>query len=152
MTTYRSTLGLVLLFVVGLVLYHPINAESYPLCLSCNKTIPLNDLSSGSYMGFSGGLYNGSNVMPDAHYNAGIQLARQIVPLNVNGMQDSSGHYVLLSIGMSNGFGAGASFRGSDLQSLNIKLSTTGFELEAKKKEIAQLGKVLQSVNTHRRP
>ena len=55
---------------------------------------------------------------------------------------------VLIGIVMfSFGFGAGTSFNKSDLQSLNIKLSTTGFELEAKKKEVQMLGTVIQAIN-----
>ncbi|WP_163997992.1 hypothetical protein [Pyxidicoccus caerfyrddinensis] len=64
--------------------------------------VPLNDLLSGTYLGFTGGLYpQARNTMPTAHANAGQAQARAIQPLNVNGQPSASGKYVLLSIGMS---------------------------------------------------
>jgi hypothetical protein len=66
--------------------------------------IPLNDLGTGFYRGLQGGLYpDGANVRPFSHNEAGLALAREIRPLDVNGFPDStSGKIVLLSIGMSN--------------------------------------------------
>ena len=64
---------------------------------------PLNDLGTGSYLGFQGGLYpNGSNAMPAAHRQAGINRANRVRPVDVNGNPNANGRYVLLSIGMSN--------------------------------------------------
>jgi PKD repeat protein len=66
---------------------------------------PLNDLGSGLYQGFAGGLYpNGNNMRPVGHEAAGIEIARnQIRPLNGAGNVDTnSGKIVLLSLGMSN--------------------------------------------------
>jgi len=64
---------------------------------------PINDLGSGSYQGFQGGLYpGGSNVRPAGHESAGLTLARSVEPMNANGNPDPNGEYVLLSIGMSN--------------------------------------------------
>ena len=65
--------------------------------------LPINDLGSGSYLGFQGGLYpGGSNVRPGGHDSAGMTLARSIEAMNANGNPDPNGKYVLLSIGMSN--------------------------------------------------
>lgn len=65
--------------------------------------VPINDLGSGTYLSFTGGLYpNGSNAMPAAHAAAGSASAAAIRPLDVNGNPSSTGKYVLLSIGMSN--------------------------------------------------
>jgi hypothetical protein len=56
---------------------------------------PLNDLGTGTYLGFEGGLYeDGSNVVPSDHNQAGLSLLSQIGPIN--------GKVVLLSLGMSN--------------------------------------------------
>jgi len=65
--------------------------------------VPLTDLGSGTYRGFTGGLYpNGSNTMPASHAARGLTQARLIQPLDVQGRPAANGKYVLLSIGMSN--------------------------------------------------
>jgi hypothetical protein len=64
---------------------------------------PLNDLGSGSYQGFTGGLYpGGSNSIPAQHNTVGLQRANALQPRDVNGAPSPSGKVVLLSIGMSN--------------------------------------------------
>ncbi|AKQ63247.1 hypothetical protein A176_000159 [Myxococcus hansupus] len=64
---------------------------------------PLSDLRTGTYKGFTGGLYpQGRNSMPAPHATAGQLQAAAIKPLNVNGQPSARGKYVLLSIGMSN--------------------------------------------------
>jgi hypothetical protein len=56
---------------------------------------PLNDLGTGKYKGFTGGLYeNGSNEIPHDHATDGLALAAQVKPVR--------GKFVLLGIGMSN--------------------------------------------------
>jgi hypothetical protein len=73
--------------------------------------VPLTELGNQEYVrmdeqetGFIGGLYpNGSNEPPSAHLSAGLQQARLIQPVNVNGQPDSeTGKIVMISIGMSN--------------------------------------------------
>ncbi len=66
--------------------------------------IPIMDLLSGTYQGFSGGLYpDGQNLMPVSHQDLGVERALEIVPLDLDGNPDDvSGKYVLLSIGISN--------------------------------------------------
>jgi hypothetical protein len=71
--------------------------------------IPINDLGTGQFINawngvWQGGLYpNGSNLLPAAHKNAGLQLAGQIQCLDQNGNPDAAnGKIVWLSIGMSN--------------------------------------------------
>ena len=65
--------------------------------------IPLTDLGSAQYLGFSGGLYpNGKNFRPSAYEKAGLTLAAKVEPLNRAGKPSSSGKIVMLSIGMSN--------------------------------------------------
>ncbi len=73
----------------------------------CSQTskglIPLTELGTGTYQGFQGGLYpGGSNVPPQAHLNAGFDMAIQIKPRDTSGQADPNGKYVLVSIGMSN--------------------------------------------------
>lgn len=64
---------------------------------------PINDLGTGTYQGFPGGLYPGGSILrPSSHETAGLALARSIEPMNANGNPDQNGKYVLLSIGMSN--------------------------------------------------
>lgn len=68
-----------------------------------NARIPLTDMGSATYFGFRGGLYpNASNSIPSDHYNAGIQRASSVRPLDTNGQPSAAGKIVLISIGMSN--------------------------------------------------
>ena len=63
----------------------------------------LPDLGKGTYKGETGGLYPaGRNTPPPAHLQAGMKLAREIVPLDAQGHKANEGKIVLLSIGMSN--------------------------------------------------
>lgn len=65
--------------------------------------IPINDLGSGTYLSFQGGLYsNASNARPASHEAMGLNRASGIRPLDTNGNPDPAGKYVLVSIGMSN--------------------------------------------------
>jgi hypothetical protein len=65
--------------------------------------IPVTDLGSAEYLGFSGGLYpNGKNFRPSAYEKAGLALAATVEPLDRAGRPSSSGKIVMLSIGMSN--------------------------------------------------
>ena len=69
---------------------------------SSTGLIPLTDLS-GSYKGEQGGLYaGGKNIPPPEHLKAGLELARQIVPLDAEGHPSPDGKIVLLAIGFSN--------------------------------------------------
>lgn len=74
-------------------------------------SLPLTDLGSQEYIrmdgqrtSFSGGLYpGGSNTRPPAHEAAGIQAARQVRPLDLDGDLDpENGRIVMVAIGMSN--------------------------------------------------
>jgi hypothetical protein len=74
-------------------------------CASGHDTtkVPLNDLGTGCYLTFQGGLYpGGANSLGAAHLAAGLGAAARIQPLGVNGTASANGKYVLLSIGMSN--------------------------------------------------
>jgi hypothetical protein len=69
--------------------------------------VPLNDLATGFYQGFQGGLYpGGQNVRPAAHDAAGLAHAAAVVPRLASGAVATpgtpGGRIVLLSIGMSN--------------------------------------------------
>ncbi len=74
--------------------------------------IPINDLGTNIWNGFMGGLYpNGSNYIPVAHKTAGLLLASQIQPLDVNGNPDLvNGKIGFISIGMSNATTAFSAF------------------------------------------
>lgn len=75
---------------------------------NCDSTskgfLPINDLGTGQYQGFEGGLYPGGvNVVPGAHLNSGLAQALAIQPLDTLGNPDATnGWIVLLSIGMCN--------------------------------------------------
>jgi hypothetical protein len=76
--------------------------------LSCadkhdTSKVPINDLGTGCYLSFAGGLYPaGSNTIPAAHALAGLAAAARIQPLDGNGLPSPSGKIALVSIGMSN--------------------------------------------------
>jgi hypothetical protein len=80
----------------------------YSVSLSCSTTsvgrTPINDLGTGFYQGYQGGLYpNGRNQRPASHDSAGRALATLVQPRNSAGLIDLiNGKIVLLSIGMSN--------------------------------------------------
>jgi lysophospholipase L1-like esterase len=64
---------------------------------------PIPDMGAALFEGMSGGLYgNGSNAIPTAHLQAGIDLAEQIQPLDANGDPDPQGDIVFMGVGMSN--------------------------------------------------
>lgn len=65
---------------------------------------PLMDLGTGAYQGKQGGLYPyGKNTPPADHLQAGLKLAGEITPLDVNGKPDkTNGWIVMMSVGMSN--------------------------------------------------
>lgn len=90
-----------------LVLVIPLVAASALQAGDCTQTsrglTPLVDLGPLAYHGHPGGLYaSGSNQLPDAHRDAGVAIAKQVVPLDPRGQPDAAGRVALLSVGMSN--------------------------------------------------
>jgi hypothetical protein len=75
---------------------------------NCDRTstgyTPLNDLGTGTYQGYEGGLYPfGSNSPPLDYKWMGRAHSQRVIPLNANGQPDpTNGKIVLLSVGMSN--------------------------------------------------
>ena len=64
---------------------------------------PLNDLGSGFYQGFKGGLYpGGTNAPPPVQRQASLLLAAQVVPRDAAGNPDPDGWIVAVAVGMSN--------------------------------------------------
>jgi hypothetical protein len=67
------------------------------------QRVPLIDLTTGTYLGFPGGLYPAeSNDIPPDHHQAGLDEGRAIVPRNAAGAPRRNGKIVMVSIGMSN--------------------------------------------------
>lgn len=66
-------------------------------------SIPLIDMGSNAYLGFPGSLYpRATNIVPADHNAAGLVVASQVGPLDLNGAPHPAGKIVLLSVGMSN--------------------------------------------------
>ena len=60
-----------------------------------SKLVPLTDLGTDQYQGFTGGLYpDGKNERPALHEAAGLALAKQVQPLDVDGMPNKQGKIV----------------------------------------------------------
>ncbi len=78
-------------------------AAASPVHLRTSGLTPLEDLGTGTYLGFEGGLYaGGANVPPAQHLAAALQKAGQVVPRNAAGAPDPNGWIVMVAIGMSN--------------------------------------------------
>jgi hypothetical protein len=70
---------------------------------SSTGLVALPDLAGGTYQGEEGGLFpGGRNTPPRPHLEAGLALAKSVVPLDAAGRRSPDGRIVLLSIGMSN--------------------------------------------------
>lgn len=103
-----------ILISLGLSLHRSAQAQTQEYCALAQKDVstPLNDLGNQVYVrmdgqntGFTGGLYpGGSNQRSPAHEAAGVNIARQIAPLNASGNPDPNGKVVMIGIGMSNAF------------------------------------------------
>src|SRR5262249_45327745 len=77
-------------------------AKTHPRRDSTGLT-PLPDLGKGIYKGEQGGLYpGGENMPPPSHAKAGLKIAGEIRPLDVEGRESANGKIVMVSTGMSN--------------------------------------------------
>ncbi len=90
-----------LAFVASLTLAMAVAAQN---CANTSiGAVPLNDLGSGTYLGFAGGLYGaGQNAPPSGHQTLGHARRLGVVPRDAAGQPAPNGRIVLLSIGMSN--------------------------------------------------
>jgi|HubBroStandDraft_1064217.scaffolds.fasta_scaffold00001_153 hypothetical protein len=78
------------------------NNTSWDVAHTTDPLVALTDLGTGTYLGYEGGLYpNGSNTPPPSQLAAALNYAQNIVPLNAAGQPDSSGNYVMISVGVS---------------------------------------------------
>lgn len=80
-------------------------AAAQPDCTGTSVGLtPISDLGTGTYDGWTGGLYpGGSNERPPGHLAAGLAHAAQVVPLDTAGVPDPvNGRIVWLSLGFSN--------------------------------------------------
>jgi len=65
--------------------------------------VPLNDLGTGAYQGFEGGLYPGGVDARPASHDQALDRTGRVALLNAQGLPDAAaGKIVLMSIGMSN--------------------------------------------------
>ena len=78
------------------------NDLSFDVPNTTTPMVALNDLGTGTYQGYEGGLYpNGSNVRPTSHDSDGVAFAQGIVPLDQSGNYSPTGKYVFMAIGES---------------------------------------------------
>ncbi len=81
----------------------PVTVAAANCAGSSTGLIAIPDLGTGTYLGQQGGLYpGGTNTLPAAYADAGVDAAQAITPRDVQGRPDPNGKIVLLSIGMSN--------------------------------------------------
>ena len=78
--------------------------ENFSVLKNTDIKVPLVDMQGVAYLGeYEGGLYpEGENEIPSAHYQAGVEIAKQIEPLNLQGQPDPNGKIIMTSVGMSN--------------------------------------------------
>ena len=98
---------LCLLAAAAAVAVSPAPAGKRASTADCSRTsvglTPLNDLASGMYRGFRGGLYpNGKNSPPAKYLKQGRSYLKLVKPRDGAGAPSPTGKVVLLSIGMSN--------------------------------------------------
>lgn len=79
------------------------DATAPPPALATTHTglVPLSDLT-GTYLGYPGLLYPGSNTPPPAQDSALRAAALAVVPRDLVGQPDPAGVYIFLSVGFSN--------------------------------------------------
>jgi hypothetical protein len=66
--------------------------------------IPLTEMGSSTYLGFSGGLYPDGSNQPSGQYAADLQsFASSVIPLDTSGKSSPKGHICFISIGGSTG-------------------------------------------------
>lgn len=66
--------------------------------------IPLNDLGTGTFYGYTGGLYpNGSNLPVGTYASDLLKVCRNIIPLDTFGRKNSNGNIEFISLGWSIG-------------------------------------------------
>jgi len=109
----RTFLRLFLAFIMfadctkpGSDFVHPESANNSSVILIDTAKIPINDLGTRTYFGFTGGLYPGGANSPSGQYARDLgNFARSILPLNASGVKDSSanGKIAFISLGGSTG-------------------------------------------------
>lgn len=97
--------------ITVLIVLKIVKAETLCTATFQHTATPLTDMSNQPYTNmlgqtfpeYEGGLYaNGSNVPPAEHLSAGLQIANEIIPLDLNGNPNEDGDIVMVSVGMSN--------------------------------------------------
>jgi hypothetical protein len=79
------------------------NNISWNAAGTTSPLVPINDLGTGFYRQYQGGLYaNGSNVDDPTHHSYGVSMAQTVQPLDSDGNPNPNGKYALLTIGHSN--------------------------------------------------
>lgn len=101
-----SSITLVLLTILSTSLVPAVRAQAKDCSNTSTGLIPLTDLGAGTYEGEMGGLYpDGSNEIPPAHLELGLELSTRVVPRGADGTPDENGLIGFASIGVSNTVG-----------------------------------------------
>lgn len=79
-----------------------VGAPPAPETPASAERVPITEMGTGTYFGFSGGLYPSGYTLPAIHDSVGRAEAARVQPRDAVGNPSSTGKYVLLSIGMSN--------------------------------------------------
>ena len=104
MSRSLPALGPALAALLAVALLGPGLAQPPVARRDTSKLKPLIDMGPDDrYQGQQGGLYpGGRNDRPPAHEKAGLELAKQVRPLDAQGKPARDGKIVLLSVGFSN--------------------------------------------------
>lgn len=113
------------LFILLFFLVSGINAYAQPCAHNFTGLIPIADLATNSFQGFTGGKYpSGSNAIPLEHFELGMQRSRLITPLDSMGHADTvSGNIGFLVLGYSTAAMTGRFFKTlSTVQQIDPKI------------------------------
>ncbi len=103
------------------VIYEEVQEEMFPLDCGNDSTgkIPLNDLGTDTYAGYTGGLFKaGNNEAPETHLDKGIKISNNLRRRNDTGAIDNeNGTIMMIGMGASTASDAFNTYRSTMIES-----------------------------------